>query len=135
MIRPISFVRMIAIAAVAVTAASWAQAEPSHGIAMHGTPKYSADFTHLDYANVDAPKGGTLRLAAIGTYDSFNRFVIKGRAAAGVGMIYETLMQRVWDEPFTLYGLIAESIETPEDRSWVAFTLREEARFSDGSQI
>lgn len=134
MIRPRRFLQMIAIVGVALTAASGAHAK-NHGIAMHGTPKYAADFTHLDYANVDAPKGGTLRLAAIGTYDSFNRFVIKGRAAAGINMIYETLMQRVWDEPFTLYGLIAESIETPEDRSWVAFTLREEARFSDGSPI
>ena len=135
MIRPVPLLRMIAIAGAAITAASWAQAEPSHGIAMHGAPKYSAAFTHLDYANVDAPKGGTLRLAAIGSYDSFNRYVLKGRAAAGINMIYETLLQRVWDEPFALYGLIAETVETPADRSWVEFKLRDEAHFSDGSPI
>ncbi len=135
MIKPPRFFRALAVFGILFAAALPAQAQPAHGIAMHGEPKYSADFTRLDYVNPEAPKGGTLRLAAIGTYDSFNSFVIKGRAAAGIGMIYETLMQRVWDEPFTLYGLIAESIETPEDRSWVAFVLRQEARFSDGSPI
>lgn len=135
MIKPAHFLRAIAVFGAIGAAALPAQAEPAHGIAMHGAPKYDAGFTHLDYANPDAPKGGTLRLAAIGTYDSFNRFVIKGRSAAGSHMLYETLLQRVWDEPFTLYGLIAESIETPEDRSWVTFTLREEARFTDGSPI
>ena len=112
-----------------------AQAAPSHGLAMHGKPKYAADFRHLDYANPNAPKGGTLRLSATGAFDTLNPYVIKGRAAAGTGFLYETLMRRVWDEPFTLYGLIAESVEVPDDRSWVTFTLRPEARFSDGSPI
>ncbi len=136
MTRPGRFLRTITIIGVVGAAAAMpARAEPAHGIAMHGAPKYAADFTHLDYANPDAPKGGTLRLAAVGSYDSFNRFVLKGRAAAGVNMIYETLLQRVWDEPFAMYGLIAETVETPDDRSWVEFTLREQAHFSDGSPI
>lgn len=116
-------------------AAGSAAAEPSHGIAMHGAPKYAADFDHLDYANADAPKGGTIRLAAIGTFDTFNPNTIKGSKAAGLNLTNVTLMARVWDEPFSLYGLIAETIDVPDDRSWVAFTLREEARFSDGAPI
>ncbi len=113
-----------------------AQAEPRHGLAMHGVPKYGADFTHLDYANPDAPKGGTLRLAATGTFDSLNPWVIKGRSAAGTrNFLYETLMKRIWDEPFSMYGLIAESAEMSDDRSWIEFTLRPEARFNDGSPI
>ena len=115
--------------------AAGVHAEPRHGLAMHGAPKYGPDFTHLDYANPDAPKGGTLRLAATGSFDSLNPYVIKGRAAVGVHLMYETLMRRIWDEPFSMYGLIAESAEMPDDRSWVEFTLREEARFNDGSPI
>ncbi len=112
-----------------------AWAEPRHGIAMHGAPKYAADFAHLDYVNPDAPKGGVMRLAATGTFDTLNPNVIKGTKAAGLSLTNSTLMARVWDEPFTLYGLVAESIDVPDDRSWVAFTLRDGARFSDGSPI
>ena len=126
---------MLAAVVAAILAIQPASAEPSHGLAMHGTPKYAADFRHLDYANPNAPKGGTLRLAATGSFDTLNPYVIRGRAAAGASFLYETLMQRVWDEPFTLYGLIAESVEVPDDRSWVTFTLRPQARFSDGTPI
>jgi len=105
----------------------------SHAIAMHGEPKYGPDFTHFDYVNPDAPKGGTLRLAERGTFDSFNRFIPKG--TAGPGWAVETLMEGSSDEPFTMYGLIAESVEWPEDRSWVTFTLRPEARWHDGEPI
>ena len=102
---------------------------------MHGTLKYGPDLTHLDYVNPDAPKGGELRLALTGTFDSLQPFIIKGSAAAGRQYVFESLLKRVWDEPFSLYGLIAESVEVPDDRSWVAFTLRPEARFQDGSPI
>ena len=112
-----------------------ALAQPQHGIAMHGTLKYGPDLTHLDYVNPDAPKGGELRLALTGTFDSLQPFIIKGSAAAGRQYVFESLLKRVWDEPFSLYGLIAESVEVPDDRSWVAFTLRPEARFQDGSPI
>lgn len=112
-----------------------ASAAPMHGIAMHGTPKYPADFKRLDYANPAAPKGGVLRLAATGTFDTLNNNTVKGVATAGLNYIHETLLGRVWDEPFTLYGLLAENVETPDDRSWVAFTLRSQAKFSDGSPV
>ncbi len=126
--------------AAGLLAVSAADAEPTHGIAMHGismhgAPKYAADFAHLDYVNPDAPKGGVLRLAATGTFDTLNPNVIKGTRAAGLSLTTSTLMARVWDEPFSLYGLVADSIEVPDDRSWVTFTVREGARFSDGSPI
>ena len=105
----------------------------AHAIAMHGEPKYGPDFTHFDYVNPDAPKGGTLRLAARGTFDSFNRFIPKGTPGRTTSI--EALMEGSGDEPFTMYGLIAESVEWPEDRSWVAFTLRPEARWHDGKPI
>ncbi len=108
-------------------------AHRAHAIAMHGEPKYAPDFTHFDYLNPDAPKGGTIRLAESGTFDSFNQFIPKG--TPGASSSTETLMEGSGDEPFTMYGLIAESVEWPEDRSWVAFTLRPEARWHDGEPI
>ncbi|PIE25389.1 MAG: hypothetical protein CSA60_00695 [Neptuniibacter caesariensis] len=107
----------------------------SHGIAMHGDLKYPADFSHFDYVNPDAPKGGKVIESAIGTFDSFNSFIVKGTAAAGLHMIYDSLLARAGDEPFSLYGLIAESIEVPNDRSWIIFNLRKDAKFSDGHPI
>ena len=104
-----------------------------HGIAMHGQPKYPTDFAQFDYVNPNAPKGGELRLAARGTFDTFNAYNLKGNPAAGVS--YETLLTSSADEPFTEYGLIAESLEWPDDRSWVTFTLRPEARWHDGKPI
>ncbi|MFQ5938546.1 MAG: extracellular solute-binding protein [Alphaproteobacteria bacterium] len=106
-----------------------------HALAMHGAPKYGPEFTHFDYVNPNAPKGGTVKQAAIGTFDSLNPFIIRGVAATQIGLIYDTLMVGSADEAFTMYGLVAETIEVPEDRSWVAFTLRPEARFHDGSPI
>ena len=105
----------------------------SHAIAMHGEPKYGPDFAHFDYVNPYAPKGGTLRLANQGTFDSFHGFIPKGNAA-GTGSV-ETLLMSSADEPFTEYGLIAETIEYPKDRSWVIFNLRDEARWHDGEPI
>jgi microcin C transport system substrate-binding protein len=106
---------------------------PVHAIAMHGTPKYGPDFKHFDYVNPNAPKGGTLRLAASGTFDSFNPFIPKGAAFGQIGI--ETLLTSSADEPFTEYGLIAESIEMPEDRSWVIFNIRPQARWHNGKPI
>ncbi len=107
----------------------------AHAIAMHGEPKYGAGFTHFDYVNPAAPKGGTLRQASQGGFDSFNPYIAKGNAAAGLGYVFETLLTSSDDEAFTEYGLIAETIEWPDDRSWVAFTLRPEARWHDGRPI
>lgn len=107
----------------------------SHGIAMHGSPKYKDGFKHFEYVNPDAPQDGHLRLSAFGTYDTFTPYVIKGVAAAGVGMLYDTLTVSSADEAFSEYGLIAKSIDMPSDRSKVAFNLRKEARFHDGTPI
>jgi ABC-type oligopeptide transport system substrate-binding subunit len=106
-----------------------------HALAMHGTPKYAADFKHLDYVNPDAPKGGTLKLAKTGSFDTLNANIIMGTAAEGLSLIADQLMQRVWDEPFTLYGLVAASAEVPDDRSWVIYRLRPEAKFHDGTPM
>ena len=107
--------------------------KPVHGIAMHGYPKYGPDFEHFDYVNPNAPKGGKLSQASRGTFDSFNTLIPKG-SAIGTGST-ESLLTRSFDEPFTEYGLIAESLEVPEDRSWVIFNLRPEARWHDGAPI
>ena len=116
------------------------EVKPTHGIAMHGDIKYPEDFTHLDFVNPDAPKGGTLQQHVIGTFDSLNPFIVKGAPASGMSfirssLVYESLMQNAWDEPFSIYGVIAETIELPEDRSWVAFNLRPEAKWHDGKPI
>lgn len=107
-----------------------------HGIAMHGDLKYPVNFKHFDYVNPQAPKGGRLVMGASGTFDSLNPLIPKGEPAPGVReYVYESLLARANDEPFSLYGLLAESIEVPEDRSWALFTLREQARFSDGKPV
>lgn len=111
--------------------------EPMHGIAMHGELKYPKDFSHFDYVNPQAPQGGTLRLAVVSNgFDSFNPFVIRGVAAAGINTyLYDTLLEASADEPFSEYGLIAESVEVPKDRSHVIFNLRKQARFQDGEPV
>ena len=116
--------------------ASFATAEPNHGIAMYGDPGLPPDFVSLPYANPDAPKGGRIVQGEVGSFDSLNPHILKGRVPWQLRFLaHETLMGRSYDEPFTLYGLLAESVEVPEDRSWVEFTLRPEARFSDGSPV
>ena len=107
----------------------------SYGQALHSELKYGADFTHFDYVNPQAPKGGTLRQAAIGTFDTFNDFILKGVSAAGVGMIYDSLMVAAEDEPFSQYGLIAEKVELAADRTYVIFHLNPAARFHDGHPV
>ena len=107
----------------------------AHAIAMHGTPKYGADFTHFEYTNPDAPKGGRVVFSAFGSFDSLHPFILKGQSAAGVGNLFESLTTSSSDEAFSRYGLLAESIEWPEDRSWVAYTLRPQARWHDGQPV
>lgn len=127
--------------ALILTFPAYAEGEqPRHAVALHGTPKYAADFTHLDYVNPDAPKGGTLKQHVIGSFDSLNPFIVKGEPAAGMsfirsGLFYESLMQNSSDEPFTLYGIIAKDITIADDKSWVRFTLRDEATWHDGKPI
>lgn len=107
----------------------------SHVLTLGDKPKYSASFQHLDYVNVNAPKGGLVRRHSIGSFDSFNPFIIKGEAAAGIGLVFETLTTTPEDDALSDYGLIAESITTPEDLSWVEFKLRDNARFHNGDPI
>ena len=110
--------------------------QQGHGIAMYGQPALDPDYTHLPYANPDAPKGGTMEYGFAGSFDSLNPWIVKGRAPWAIrSLVYEPLMGRNWDEPFSLYGLLAETIETSDERDWVEFTLREEARFSNGNPV
>ncbi len=112
------------------------RAEPTYAIAMQGKPALPADFKNLPYANPDAPKGGVYRRAVVGGFDSLNPLIIKGRAAVGLRVyVFESLLARNRAEPFTLYGLIAESIDFPDDRSRITFNINKKARFSDGSPI
>ena len=112
-----------------------AEINNSHAIAMHGEPKYDINFTHLEYVNPNAPKGGKVIFSATGSYDSFNPFILKGTPASGIEKLYETLTKGSSDEAFTEYGLIAESIKWPDDRSWVEFKIRKEAIWHDGEKI
>ncbi|MCV6596652.1 MAG: extracellular solute-binding protein [Mangrovicoccus sp.] len=103
---------------------------------MYGDPALPPDFVSLPYANPDAPKGGMIRFGERGGFDSLNPHILKGRAPYALrALLFESLMGRTLDEPFTLYGLLAESVETGPNREWVEFTLREEAAFSDGSPV
>lgn len=114
----------------------YAAAAPTYGIAMYGAPALPQGFVSLPYSNPNAPKGGTIVTGEVGQFDSLNPFILKGRAPYALsGLTVESLMGRSYDEPFTLYGLLAESIETPPDRSWVEFTLNPAARFSDGHPV
>ena len=107
----------------------------THALTLYGDPKYPADFTHFDYVNPDAPKAGQIRLAAIGTYDNLNPFILKGVAAAGSLLLYNRLCTKSKDEPFTEYGQLAQSMQMPSDRSWVIFELHPEARWHDGVPV
>jgi peptide/nickel transport system substrate-binding protein len=135
------------LAAGAVLAAAWtvavpaAVAAPMHALAMHGEPAMPADFDHFPFANPAAPKGGRVTYGSLGSFDSLNPFIVKGTPARGLrdggqeNYVYESLMVRGLDEPFTLYCLVCATVEVPEDRSWVEFKLRPEAAFSDGHPL
>ena len=124
----------VALAAMAV--ATPAAAEAMHAIAMHGAPAMPGDFTVMPYANADAPKGGRLVQGVLGTFDSLNPFIVKGLPAQSLrGYVIESLMARGYDEPFSLYGLLARTIETDDARTYVTFSLDPAARFSDGTPV
>jgi len=120
------------------------EAAPDYALSMHGDVALPADFTHFPYADPDAPKGGTLRMGVVGTFDSLNPFVLKSMRTTARGLfsdqdfgnlVYETLMQRSRDEPFTLYGLLAEKVAIDPERKWVEFTLNPKAKWSDGQPV
>lgn len=107
-----------------------------HGLALYGEPELPAGFEHFPYVNPEVPKGGTLTQAAVGgSFDSTNPFIIRGTPAAGVSRIYDTLLEGNPDEPFSLYGLLAEGIRLDPEREWIEFDLRPEARFHDGEPV
>jgi microcin C transport system substrate-binding protein len=115
-----------------------AEAEPRHGLSIFGELKYPADFTHFDYANPDAPKGGrmiTMGTGDVNTFDSFNQFIVKGDAAQDLDLCFDSLMVRAQDEPDAVYGLIAQSADVAPDKMSVTFKLRPEARFADGTPV
>ena len=135
-LHPLTTTRLNVIALLLVTfAMPSALAQPVHGLALHGDLKYPPDFTHFDYANPEAPKGGNVRLSNIGTFDSLNPYILRGRPASGLRAVFDTLTVSADDEPFSVYGLIAESIEVAPDNAWVTYRLRPEARFHDGEPI
>lgn len=141
--------RLTRLAALALATACFAiaplaaRAEPVHAIAMHGEPALPPDFDHLPYVNPDAPKGGSIAYGVVGTFDSLNPFIIQSMRTTARGvidqeygnLIFETLMFRSRDEPFTLYGLIAETVEWDEDRTYIQFNLNPKAHWSDGEPI
>jgi len=120
-----------------------AVAEPTHAIAMHGKPALPADYKHLPYVNPQAPKGGKITYGVVGTFDSVNPFILKSARTTARGswdhdfghLVFESLMFRSRDEPFTMYGLLAEKVEWPDDRSWIEFTLNPKAKWSDGVPV
>ncbi len=121
---------------VALAGAAWVRAsEPRHGLSVFGDLEYPPEFEHFGYVKPDAPKGGTLRLSSFGSFHSLQPFIRQGRAAAGVRGIYDTLLTRAWDETSAVYGLLAETVELADDKSWIAFVLRPEARWHDGEPV
>jgi peptide/nickel transport system substrate-binding protein len=127
---------LVAPAMVTTAAITTAAAEPRHAIAMHGEPALPADFTAFRYVNPDAPKGGRLVRGVLGTFDSLNPFIVKGLAPPELrGAVYESLLVRGYDEPFTLYGLLARTVDTDDERSYVTFELDPRATFADGTPV
>ncbi|MFP6861439.1 extracellular solute-binding protein [Pseudomonas sp.] len=128
------FIHVSGIALLGV--ASLALAAPKHAQTLYDEPpKYPANFKHFDYVNPDAPKGGNLRQAGFGGFDSLNPFISKGVSEENIGIIYDSLTRPSLDEPFTVYGPLAEKIEKAPDNAWVRFYLRPEARFHDGQPV
>ena len=132
----------VVVVAVALAGAlpALAQSTTSHGLSIFGELKYGPDFQHFDYVNPEAPKGGAVRLGHAGSFDNLNPLIVKGTDLRGMGgsamlLPVESLMVSAQDEPDSMYGLVAEAVELAEDRSWVEFTLRSEARWHDGSPI
>lgn len=124
---------LVVLALVLAALAACPAAYAAHALALGAAPKYGPDFSHFDYVNPEAPTGGHLRLAAVGGFDSFNPWILRGQAAEGVELTVDTLAVQSLDEPFTVYGLLAESLE-PEENALVV-RLRPEARFHDGSPV
>ena len=136
-LRPLRVQALGLVLPAALTLAAPANADviTSHGISTFGELKYEAGFPHLDYVNPDAPKGGEISVWGFGSFDSMHPYTTKGRSGQLSSIFFESLLEGTADEPDSVYGLVAESLEYPEDRSHVIFNMRPEARFSDGSPL
>jgi microcin C transport system substrate-binding protein len=126
---------LLLVSPIAAPASAGDEPQHRHAVSLIGAPKYPADFKHFDYANPDAPKGGLVRMADVGSFDSLNPILYKGEAAAGLGLLYESLMSDSLEEPSTSYGLIADWASYPPDFSSVTFKLRDGAHWNDGTPI
>ncbi len=136
--RALFLALVVCLAAFGAAVSAAETTRVSHGISAFGALKYPADFGHFDYVEPDAPKGGTISFRgtlASRTFNSLNKFILSGEPAQGIERIYDTLLVRAYDEADAVYGLLAETIEYPEDRSWVVFSLRPEAVFADGTPV
>jgi microcin C transport system substrate-binding protein len=133
----LALVMMVAMATAMgmATATAALAAGPHHGIALYGEPELAAGFAHFRTVNPAAPKGGKVTLGALGSFDTLNPFTLKGEPADGIALIYDTLMASSPEEPLSQYGLLAETVEVPDDRSWAAFTLDSRARWHDGRPV
>ena len=142
MYRPIQFL-VVTVTLTMLAISNAVKAEPAHGIAMHGEPALPPDYKHFPYVNPNAPKGGSITYGVQGTFDSVNPFILKSMRTNARGswdhqfgrLVFESLMFRSRDEPFTMYGLLAEKVEWPDDRSWIEFTLNPKAQWSDGVPV
>lgn len=143
MMKTLTYYALLSVA-MSLNWTSPALTEPSHSLAMHGRAALPADYQYFPYVNPDAPKGGQVRYGVVGTFDSLNPFVLKSMRTTARGLfmdsdfgnlVYESLMQRSRDEAFTLYGLLAEKVETDENRHWIEFTLNPLAKWSDGEAV
>ena len=133
--KKISFIAIVTLFLLGAGLGSPAFAAPSHCLSLYGECKYFADFKNFEYVNPNAPKGGTVKLAETGSFDNLNPFILKGLKAPNIGSIFDSLMVGSLDEPQTMYGLIAETVDVSADGSSVEFSLRKQAKFHDGSPI
>lgn len=136
-VKPIATGALLALGLAVLATGALAEQEviKAHGVSTFGELKYDADFPHFDYVNPEAPKGGEYSSWAFGTFDSLSPYIIKGNAAAGSSLFFDTLLTGNLEEPDAMYGLVAHTLEYPENREWVIFHMRPEAKFSDGSQL
>ncbi|SMX27196.1 Oligopeptide-binding protein AppA precursor [Pelagimonas phthalicica] len=136
-VKPIATGALLALGLAVLATGTLAEQEviKAHGVSTFGELKYDADFPHFDYVNPEAPKGGEYSSWAFGTFDSLSPYIIKGNAAAGSSLFFDTLLTGNLEEPDAMYGLVAHTLEYPENREWVIFHMRPEAKFSDGSQL
>jgi len=138
---------MVTFCALIIAALVWPQfssaneTQAVHGISMHGSTMLDADFTQLPYVNIDAPKGGKITYGVRGSFDSVNPFILRGQKVGGLrdgfygNNVYESLLMRSRDEPFAMYGLLAEAVIIPDDRSFIEFKINPKATFSDGHPV